>query len=464
MKSKFYLCALFCAVVGTSVISSCKDTDEDLYLDFKNQLAKEDEKINGMNGNLNQRIDSLGNELDDLRDSVIDILSVNVEQVYTPAFGTIALPFGVKSNVLMGYYGVASTDNFPALDPAELSDLGVIAKSCDLSSAKDVNLGTIALTVNPTDIDYSGAVATLMNAKGVQSGVALSELEVATELKFGYTRAASAPKPGLYCTTATVADVTKINKIEFDAVKESGKKLASALTGKGIDGTTVVTELYKLVNETLATDCNAVSVVAPNNPKRNVVSGYDIAAVMVNPLGFSSASALFNSRYVKKLRSWADLKSVSATIKFEDKTGTATFDFPAAVQRILAKVAQQIDALEVRINPALFATANGTTKLLGVDAANPAIVDADVELHATSFTSEILVPFAKKFVAVTEVINGSADAAKNANEAMAEVVDGPADYVIKLSGLESGATYKVAYSAMDFAGKIKTEYFYFKVK
>lgn len=50
MKRKFYLLALICAVAGTGVISSCKDTDEDLYNDLKNQLAQSDKNYNELKG------------------------------------------------------------------------------------------------------------------------------------------------------------------------------------------------------------------------------------------------------------------------------------------------------------------------------------------------------------------------------------------------------------------------------
>ena len=64
MNKKYYLVALVCAVAGTSVISSCKDTDEDLYTELRNELAF----------NAGQ-YDKLSKALDDLAGKTVDFVN-----------------------------------------------------------------------------------------------------------------------------------------------------------------------------------------------------------------------------------------------------------------------------------------------------------------------------------------------------------------------------------------------------
>jgi hypothetical protein len=78
-------------------------------------------------------------------------------------------------------------------------------------------------------------------------------------------------------------------------------------------------------------------------------------------------------------------------------------------------------------------------------------------------------------VAITNVFKGNASAqdgdgecksaleAANNAEGMNEVLDGNTRQ-IKVDGLQSGYTYEVAYSALDFHGKIATKKYYFTVK
>jgi hypothetical protein len=82
-----------------------------------------------------------------------------------------------------------------------------------------------------------------------------------------------------------------------------------------------------------------------------------------------------------------------------------------------------------------------------------------VTLLPTSYTGELLAPAYKKFIAVVEVNGAPATAADNAGQ-LGQILDGSVDQVEMT--VEAGKTYKVAYSAVDYKGNIKTEYYTIK--
>ena len=98
-----------------------------------------------------------------------------------------------------------------------------------------------------------------------------------------------------------------------------------------------------------------------------------------------------------------------------------------------------------------------------------------ITLIPISWNLEIVAPICRKHVAVTNVFSSTGNAqdgngecksaliAANAQSNMNEVIDGTVRK-IELSGLRSGLTYEIAYSALDFHGKISTKKYYVTVK
>lgn len=516
MKRKFYLLALFCTVVGASVVSSCKDTEDDLYTFTKTQLGKDkakwdelDAKVNALQAKvdglqpgqpgqpgqsctcdpailatLQTAVDALkaqkldADAVQALIDEVVasiakfDITGVSIQAVYNPAFGSLVTPFGINTKVLMGYYGSASA-NFPANDgadgnltPAELATLSVAPAAQDLSG-KDAVLGAVALTVNPANISYAGKTPVLRTVTKEVPGVTFSALaECGDDLMFGYTRGIT----GAYVTEATVADPDQV-KLHMN-LKDKAKEIRDAVKGTGINVASLANVMYQTISK--VTPCYALQLTSDN--ENTVISDYDLAAVLVNPMGFETVKTIADSKYAGKAKDY--LKKTSITIPYTisssvtvdgteyplSSSASATVNLPSIVKTLLDKVGAVIDDVPALTMPALIAKNGNKVQVLSLSASAPTEVGSSVDLHATSFCAETLVPFAKKFVAVTKVTGASADAQALANQNMAEVVDGGSDYVISLSHLASGATYEIAYSALDYNGKTETNRFYIKVK
>ncbi len=260
----------------------------------EDSIAEINSKINTISG----RLDKIDNALKSL------ITGIIVQGTYNPVFGTVSLPVGISSNVLIAYYG--SNDNpivFPTTATANYvknsdqltdADWNMISSGLTtydkngnsvLFSETDDNAGTIYVTVNPNTVDFAGQQLTLVNSKDEESGVKLTTLkkENDTELKFGYTRAAS--NNGFYSAKASVS------KDAIDNVKiniESGLKSAfkNVLTERSV--ASVATLAGKLYNQFdgVAT-ANAVKASWTDyNGEHSVYSQYGIAATAIKPLSF----------------------------------------------------------------------------------------------------------------------------------------------------------------------------------
>lgn len=546
MKRKFYLLALVCAVAGTSVISSCKDTDEDLYNDLKNQLASTSqdyqklydeiqklksgilngkdgadgkdgvdgkdgknavevwldenpgkteadfwESLKGKDGKDGATIDDLleamkiyetkeehAADMDAIKDMIKklqeDLKKLNtvtgivIQNVYNPAFGYVALPLGIQSNILTAYYSdVEASMAFPGVAPAvengltlaELKALGYIkdativtdeeekAMTYDLTE-REIKLGKVYMTVNPTSLDLAGknVVPTLVTTSGKETGVTFSALEACDEdLYFAYTRAAN----GFYVADAKVSDRGAVEEIHLN-LEERAKQIKEALQGSSTNAGKIIQVTYELLNKI----CKRKAIQV--NYNGNIVtSEAALAAALVKPMNFEQLQKVCDSDYMTKLK---------------DITAPTTGKKP--VDRVLTEAQKGLDNLYAASLPAIVAEDASGACLMSVTASAPTPVADELKLHAVSYCAETLVPYVYKHVAVVKVEGLSeAENAKAMTDANNTIHMNCTvnhydykDFVIDLAGLKKGATYTIVYSAMDFDGKVKAERFYFTVK
>lgn len=291
---------------------------------------------------LEQRVDTLENRVDTLElrvDSLMDAEKMRITSLYiqgteNSAFGTFALPFGVRSNVLMAYYGEvkgtvpAGGVNFPTQassrmwfkenaftdkDKAMLAASGfnLDADGINLASGEQIfgdslgNAGKIYFTVNPNEveIDTTKYAFTLRNSKGDSVKVRLNNIKPSErQLKFGFsTRAGMTSANGFWEADVTIdaADAQSlkpaINKEALvDVAKEMKKTRDLSLTG-------VTTSVLKSLDNVL--DANALNVVWTDSMgKHSVTSGYDLAVATVSPLSYHTLPALMDEFEITKKR------------------------------------------------------------------------------------------------------------------------------------------------------------------
>lgn len=237
------------------------------------------------------------------------ISGIIVQGTYSPVFGYGSLPLGIQTNILAAYAGKAVADvQFPSAmksfdnrdiiteaDLAWLESNGMMPASENITAGQLLfndakgNAGKMFLTVNPTNVDFSGTDFKLVNSQGNESRIQLSTLEASNEvMTFGWTRGTKVgteSSNGFYEVEATIAkdDALKMQP-DFD---KAGFKSAvkSALDGQARLG----------VKEAARALYNSLQPVERFGVKaewtdtigvRSVTSAFDVAAFSIEPLGF----------------------------------------------------------------------------------------------------------------------------------------------------------------------------------
>ena len=253
------------------------------------------------------------------------VTGIELNGTYNQFFGYLNLPVDVRSNMLVAFHGNTNDGiNFPTDDP----DFYALpeAEQWNLITEKDIemlggnlnnvkghirmgawlpivakdgaagNAGTIYLTVNPTNRDFSGTQFELVNSQNETSPVILENLQKSNKvLDFGWTRGTVEEQSGngFYEAKATLKleDVDKVglniaNHEEIKSVISDVKNFRN-----GIDLGNLVQTIYSSVHSVLP----AVAVKASwedESGLKSVVSQYGVGVTSIKPLSFGFAQEL----------------------------------------------------------------------------------------------------------------------------------------------------------------------------
>ena len=299
---------------------------------LNNKVIKLEKRVD----TLEYRVDTLEFRVDSLMDAEkMRITSLYIQGTENSAFGTFALPFGVRSNVLMAYYGEvkgtvpAGGINFPTQassrmwfkenaftdkDKAMLAESGFTldaAGSFNLVSGQQLfsdtlgNAGKIYFTINPNEveIDTTKYAFTLRNSNNDSVKVRLNNIKPSErQLKFGFsTRAGMTSANGFWEADVTIdaADAQSLKPaINKEALVEVAKEMKRT---RDMSLTGVTTSVLKSFNNVL--DANALNVVWTDSMgKHSVTSGYDLAVATVSPLSYHTLPALMDEFEITKKR------------------------------------------------------------------------------------------------------------------------------------------------------------------
>ena len=157
--------------------------------------------------------------------------------------------------------------------------------------------------------------------------------------------------------------------------------------------------------------------------------------------------------------------------KINDAITDAKNDLKSQLQGYVTKVYNKLNSIFSKypnkaLQPVLIGKSNGKIGILSKVKSNPTKVSGtSLELVPTSYTLELFAPAYKKFVAVTDVWDAKGNPAaasigKAANgDNMLKVID--SEKTCTMNG-QAGYTYEVAYSAIDYHGKVVIKRFYVK--
>ena len=242
------------------------------------------------------------------------ITGITIQAVNNPVFGSFAFPWGVQSNILVGYYGESDVDvRFPttrtanyiykecALTDKDAEMLGSSVESYNkfgqpvLVEETEGNAGKVYVTINPTSVDFTGQKLPLVNSQDEESAVKLGALEKSDAvLRFGVTRAANNV---FYEATATFTeDNIPTYDVDKSMIYNSLKDIAKDVLNHqdGINVKAAASRLYNVFLE-LNGNLDAYGIKASwnfndvegNVQTNSVYSKYAIAATAIKPLSYA---------------------------------------------------------------------------------------------------------------------------------------------------------------------------------
>lgn len=210
------------------------------------------------------------------------IESIQIQSTKNPVFGSLNTPFGIKSNALMGFYGHLD------VDPSSVE--GTPFAGIQSGDVQSPDAGTLYLTINPITNDFKGVNLELVNSKGQEAGIVLSDVTPSDEeVKFGYSRASISENSdnGFYMATAKIAD---LDKAKMNTNREALHDAALDLYSNRLDANfaNITKVVLDQINGILPAYAVQATWTGADSKTHKVVSNYEIAAAAINPLGYNS--------------------------------------------------------------------------------------------------------------------------------------------------------------------------------
>ncbi len=419
------------------------------------------------------------------------ITSIELQATNSPVFGYFAVPVGMQSNILAAFYGEPAANGgsgdvyFPSDRNASyvfsnqvisdkafevLGGKGIVTKTTYdkyIMDESEGNAGTLYLTINPAEVDFSGITPILVNSRDKESGITLSPITPSNKvLTFGVSRAERVYN-GFYEAKATL-DPSKVEDVKPNFDINDLKPLAKQiLKEKNIDLTNIYYTLQDELEDVLVR--NGVKVEWSDTlGDHKVYSNYGIAATAIPALSFNFLAdtegpcitpiGALNIDVDLKL-SYSSVGTIDYTVgdlyvtidgktyvvegldglnglieKMDAAHADLSGDINKLIDQIKDQVEENVEKAEDKINNKVISKVNKVIKKINFYLQNPnnllqpflayenegayhhmsmsAAIPTEfkfgtgnaIELIPTSYTAEILAPAFQKFVAVTNVI------------------------------------------------------------
>lgn len=355
-----------------SALETWKTTVDTALGDLKDRLDILEPKVDSLCAvvdSLENITDSLGNRIQDIMKLVT---SIEIQAVQNPMFGSVYMPTGLQTNILAAYYGKSLNGGQFPCTPGEFdgsqyiwgsqlmtdgefavigdpkNDYYYYSANQTLMNEEDGNAGTIYMTINPANVDFTGTTFSLVNSLDEDSPFKMGAIKPSTErLQFGVTRAAA--KNGFYEAPVTLdaADINKVKVEMSDEILDAVKDVFDNLTTPGNINMTKIASAIQDQMDKLKTDALGLKAWS-DEEQRGVYSKYGIAGVaMKNPITYSSFKD-FN---------YTTLPGFQTAMNFiETMANKAKGTIKNSVSNIIAQfptqpTLQKIDLSSYKINP-----------------------------------------------------------------------------------------------------------------
>jgi hypothetical protein len=378
-----------------------------------------------------------------------EVTSLNVDQVVNPMFSFMT-PFGVESNVLLAYFGDKAKRDLYFPKGAEEP---IVYKGEYIMEGLG-NAGKIYVTVNPSSVDFSGKTLNLVTTGGDESPVELTPLKASNE-NLMYLKTNTRGDNAFYETYATIP-AEKLGKAfvswEPENMEDFKEQIVELFKGHENNKQEIVEMIRTIYNLVINNDIPAYRLQATWGDKGyKTYSQTNIAAVAIKPLSYAfdlSDEAQYDGEAITALE-----KLESKAVKVATKTASTQ----AKIWRFLDRFNIYADKAFQNINWAIQPTLLIAT---GDEVSHPNVYSeattftrydaGEVTLLPTSWSAEALAPAFKKLVVITNVEDGT----PVNGDLLGKVLPGSVKEIPFT--IESGKTYKIQYSAMDYEGNIRT--------
>ena len=338
---------------------------------------------------------------------------------------------------------------------------------------KNVTVNGSAVNV-PSDLVFDENDPDNVNTMALVITGNVTTTDVSTRLVFSADRIGGVTKKYIWYDLQSNefgASLGTDNVLTVDS--KSVAKFAATGTGYGI--TTMI--------DPMVISLSRVISFSGVSPTIKLEFSYDLTNEMAEIWG-NSQDAVNN---VKKLLEdlIADINSYLAKINnYESKFGDMVDSYLGTdgklhqyLDKINSVVVNFVNGINWQLGPFMVAEDNGGFKVLSVFKEQATeMTKNNLRIYPTSKTMELLCPFARKHVGVTNVFKGSLSAqggdadclnklkAANNYGDLNAVIDGTERMIEVGGGMESGYIYELAYSVLDFEGNIATRKCYIKIK
>ena len=434
---------------ATEILKKLKELEDELAKLKPGAGSTDPETI----ANIEKDLKEIQKTLDELKKkfetlSAAAITGIEINKITNPylSFGT---PLGIENKLLIALYGEVKKDVYfynPVTQEREL-----VAEAGTLTNGF---AGNLYVTVNPFTTDFSGKVLKLVNTAGKQSVATLAPMEASD---VALTRADNS---GLYKVSAFVDD-SDLSSIGFNYLPEDmeGMKetIKAALKERNKEA---MLELASKIWNIFSSNSFPLYQLEANWEDGCYKSKADINLVSFKPFSYD-----FDLNDVANYKE-DNITALESLEEYVVKTGTKTASTQNKIWRFLNRVNPTIqkflDNINWFIQPTLLIDENGDVWHPSV-ATNVSVFTrfkaGTITLMPTSWSAELVAPAFKKFVGVIEV-DGKADPeelAKVNTGNVGKLVDGNVKS-IPLT-IEAGKTYKIQYTAIDYAGRARNLYY-----
>lgn len=281
---------------------------------LKNRVTTLEGKVQELDTKVQEILGQLEKLQNDLQKLITGII---VQGTQSPVLGYFNAPLDTRSTVLAVYYGettaawefpstipsnyVNGSSDFALWTPRKLNIIGGSFSGIDGYTSgsanqklvtlnedgqEDGNAGTIYVTVNPSNVDFTNAQLKLKDSQDGDAYATLSPLKVSDRLlTFGYTRAGN----GFYEAKATITAANVENaalKVDYNELEEDAKTI-----WRERSKTSVLSMGASLVN--MFQDMIPAYAVSGSwtdeskGTEHKIYSQYNVAATAIKPLSFA---------------------------------------------------------------------------------------------------------------------------------------------------------------------------------